>query len=197
MHPSFADTLKQLRKDRYLSQQQLAELLYVERSSIASWESGRRIPDTVLLLRIARTLDIDINMLLEAIDSTVETPNVILVDDENILLKGGLSLIGRLLPNASVTGFTSPTEALEFARSNRVHLAFLDIELGKLNGLELCHALLEINPRTNVVYVTAYPDYALRAWDTGASGFIVKPLSAEQVLNQLRRLRFPIRGLRV
>lgn len=197
MPPSFADTLRQLRKKKDLSQQQLAELLFVERSSLASWESGRRIPDTVLLLRIARTLDVDVSLLLEAIDSAVETPNVILVDDESILLKGELSLIGQLLPNAAVTGFISPTEALEFARSNRVHLAFLDIELGKLNGLELCRTLLEINPRTNVVYVTSYPDYALNAWNTGACGFVVKPLSAEQIRNQLGRLRFPIRGLHV
>ena len=139
----------------------------------------------------------DINILLETIDNTVEEPNIIMVDDESIILKSGLSVIAKLLPNALVTGFTSPTEALSFAKSNRVHLAYIDIEMGKLNGLELCRELLKINPRTNVIYLTAYPDYALEAWNTGACGFAVKPLSAKQVRDQLTRLKFPIRGLRL
>ena len=197
MNESFGEILKRFRTDKNLSQQQLADMLFVERASIANWETGRRTPDTVLLLRIAKCLDVDVNILMETIDNTAEAPNIIMVDDESIILKGGMSVIGNLLPNASVTGFTSPTEALSFARSNRVHLAYIDIEMGKLNGLELCRELLKINPRTNVIYLTAYPDYALEAWDTGACGFAVKPLTAEQARSHLTRLRFPIRGLQL
>ena len=120
-----------------------------------------------------------------------------MVDDENIILKGELTLISKLIPNASITGFTSPSEALRYAKSNRVHLAFLDIELGKISGLDLCRKLIEINPRTNVIYLTAYPDYALDAWDTGACGYAVKPISSEQLRDKLSRLKFPIRGLKI
>ena len=197
MNESFADALKRLRKEKNLSQQQLADKLYVDRSSVANWEAARRIPDAVLLIRIARCLDVDANILLEAIDDTFEIPNVIMVDDESIILKGGLSVIGKLMPNAAVTGFISPVEAQKFAESNRVQLAFLDVEMGKTNGLDLCRKLLKINPRTNVVFLTAYPDYALDAWSTGACGFIVKPVSPEQVKEQLSRLRYPIKGVRV
>lgn len=197
MKDSFADTLKQFRTEKKLSQQQLADMLFVERTTITNWETGRRIPDAVLLLRISKCLDIDINTLLETFDNTVEKPNIIMVDDESIILKSGMAVIADLLPNASVTGFTSPTEALSFAKFNRVHLAYIDIEMGKLNGLELCRKLLKINPRTNVIYLTAYPDYALGAWDTGACGFAVKPLTAEQARNHLTRLKFPIRGLQL
>ena len=197
MNESFPDIIKQFRKEKNLSQQQLAEMLFVERSSIANWETGRRIPDAVLLLRIAKCLNIDINILLESIDNTVEKPNIIMVDDENIILKGELTLISKLIPNASITGFTSPSEALRYAKSNRVHLAFLDIELGKISGLDLCRKLIEINPRTNVIYLTAYPDYALDAWDTGACGYAVKPISSEQLKDKLSRLKFPIRGLQI
>ncbi|MBQ9694854.1 MAG: hypothetical protein IJV58_00310, partial [Oscillospiraceae bacterium] len=59
------------------------------------------------------------------------------------------------------------------------------------SGLDLCRALLEINPCTRVVYLTAYPDYSLDAWDTGACGFMVKPLTPESVRGQLKMLRFP------
>ena len=197
MKDSFSEILKSFRTEKNLSQQQLADMLFVERTTIANWESGRRTPDAVLLLQISKCLDIDVNILLETISNTVEVPNIMMVDDESIILKSGMAVIANLLPNASVTGFTSPTEALSFAKSNRVHLAYIDIEMGKLNGLELCRELLKINPRTNVFYLTAYPDYALEAWDTGACGFAVKPLTAEQARNHLTRLKFPIRGLQL
>ena len=197
MKDSFSEILKSFRTEKNLSQQQHADMLFVERTTIANWESGRRTPDAVLLLQISKCLDIDVNILLETIGNTVEVPNIMMVDDESIILKSGMAVIANLLPNASVTGFTSPTEALSFAKSNRVHLAYIDIEMGKLNGLELCRELLKINPRTNVIYLTAYPDYALEAWDTGACGFAVKPLTAEQARNHLTRLKFPIRGLQL
>ena len=197
MNDSFSEILKSFRTEKNLSQQQLADMLFVERTTIANWESGRRTPDAVLLLQISKCLDIDVNILLETIGNTIEQPNIMIVDDESIILKSGMAVIANLLPNASVTGFTSPTEALSFAKSNRVHLAYIDIEMGKLNGLKLCRKLLKINPRTNVIYLTAYPDYALEAWDTGACGFAVKPLTAEQARNHLTRLKFPIRGLQL
>lgn len=197
MNDSFSDIIKQLRKERNLSQQQLADMLFVERSSIANWETGRRTPDTVLLMRIAECLNIDITVLLESIDNNAEQPNIILVDDESIILKGSMLTIRKLLPNASITGFTSPEEALTYAKTNRVHLAFLDIELGNVNGLDLCRKLLEINPRINVIFLTAYTDYALDAWDTGACGYAVKPITLEQLRDKLSRLRFPVRGLNI
>ena len=98
---------------------------------------------------------------------------------------------GDAEPNATVVGFTKPSEALEYARDNRVALAFLDIELGNTNGLDLCRALLDINPRTNVVYLTAYSGYSLEAWNTGASGFMLKPITPEGVQAQLKNLRYP------
>lgn len=63
--------------------------------------------------------------------------------------------------------------------------------MGKTNGLNLCRQLLEINPRTNVVYLTAYSEYSLDAWSTGASGFMLKPITAEGVRSQLQNLRYP------
>lgn len=193
MSKTFANTLKQLRTERNLSQKQMAELLYVDRSTVAKWENGNRIPDTLLLSRIAECLDIDMQVLLTNVELAEEIPNVILVDDEKIILSGGLPILEEVMPNASITGFTKPSDAIKYANSNRIALAFLDIEMGKISGFDLCRELLEINPRTNVIFLTAYMDYSLRAWDTGASGFVLKPLSAEDVRKQLDKLRYPIK----
>ena len=96
------------------------------------------------------------------------------------------------MPNAMVTGFIWPQEAIEYSRANRVELAILDIELGNSSGFKLCHTLHEINPATNVVFLTAYADYSLDAWRTEAGGFILKPLTPEGLKEQLKKLRFPL-----
>ncbi len=133
----------------------------------------------------------DDNTLLSAAAERDEDPNVIMVDDTRIVLTGGLPILEAAMPGAAVTGFTRPSEAVEFARANPVALAFLDIELGKTSGLDLCRTLLEINPRTNVVFLTAYAEYSFDAWSTGASGFMLKPITPEGVREQLRHLRHP------
>lgn len=148
-----------------------------------------------MIVRIAKCLDVDINTLFEAIDNTVEEPNIITVDNDKTALKESLSLIEEQIPNALITGFTSVEEAMQFSSSNRIHLAFSETELEKTNGLDLCCELLKINPHTNVIFLTSYPAYALDAWDTGACGFAVKPLSAEQLHDKLSRIRFPVKGL--
>jgi transcriptional regulator with XRE-family HTH domain len=191
MATRFSKTLKMLRTERGISQIQLAEQLFVDRSTISRWESGSRIPDNRMIARISKLLDADINILLNAAAESDEFPNVIIVDDTKIILKGGIPVLEAVMPNAVITGFTRPSEAVEYAKINLIALAFLDIELGKTNGLELCRTLLEINPRTNVVYLTAYSDYAIDAWNTGASGFMLKPITAEGIQDQLKKLRYP------
>ncbi len=195
MDNKFGETLRSLRNEKGLSQQGLAEKLFVDRSSIASWETGRRVPDATLIARIADSLNVNIAVLMSAAEDNNEVPNVIIVDDERIVLTGGFPILEKVMPKASITGFTKPSEALEFARNNRISLAFLDIEMGKTNGIDLCRQLLQINANTNVIFLTAYADYSFDAWKTGASGFILKPLTPEAVKEQLSLLRYPIRGV--
>lgn len=187
----FAETLKRLRTEQGLSQAQLAGQVYVTRSTVARWENGSRLPDAAMINRLAQNLGVDVNALLNAAVESDEAPNVIMVEDRRVVLAGSLPVLEKVLPNATVVGFTRPSEALEYARSNPIALAFLDIELGKTSGLELCSKLLEINPRTNVVYLTAYSEYSLDAWGTGASGFMLKPITVEGIQAQLRNLRHP------
>lgn len=191
MNTLFAETLRKLRSDRDLSQRELAKRMYVTRSTVARWENSSRLPDAVMMSRLAQCLGVDVNTLLSAAAESEDAPNVIMVDDRKIILAGGLPVLEEVMPNATVVGFTKPAEAVEYAMGNSVALAFLDIEIGKTSGLDLCRTLLGINPRTNVVFLTAYAEYSLDAWDTGASGFMVKPITAEGVREQLMRLRYP------
>ena len=190
MNSEFSKILKKKRYEMGISQETLAKKLFVTKAAVSNWEKGNRIPDTDMVMKIAKCLDIDIYVLMS--DGN-ETPNVIIVDDDMIILKGSIPIIKSVIPNASVIGFTHPSKAIEYAKNNKVALAFLDIELGNTSGLELCSTLLEINPRTNVVFVTAYSNYSLDAWGTRAVGFILKPITAESVSEMVKRLRYPLK----
>ena len=187
----FANTLKKLRTEKGLSQQELADSLYVTRSTIARWENGSRPPDTAMISKIAAALSADAYLMISTAAQSNEYPNVIMVDDRKLILTGGLPILEEVMPNANVKGFTDADAAVEYARENSVALAFLDIELRNTTGFELCRELLKLNPRTNVVYLTAYSDYALDAWSTGASGFMLKPITPDGVREQLSNLRYP------
>ncbi len=194
MNTLFADTMKKLRTEKGLSQRELAERIFVTRSAVARWENGSRLPDAAMITRLANVLEVDVGTLLSAAVVSDESPNVIMVDDSKVILSDGLAVLEEVLPNATITGFIWPQEAIDYAKVKRVALAILDIELGTASGLDLCRTLLEINSRTNVVYLTAYPEYSLDAWDTDASGFMVKPLTPDGVRRQLKKLRYPIGG---
>ncbi|MBQ6412088.1 MAG: response regulator [Ruminococcus sp.] len=187
----FSDTLRKLRTETGLSQQALADKMYVTRSTVVRWETGSRLPDAAMIARLSEVLDVDVNMLLSAAAQSDECPNVIMVDDRKLILTGGLPILEEVMPHATVMGFTQAFEAVEYAKANRVALAFLDIELRNTSGLELCRTLLGINPRTNIVFLTAYSEYALDAWSTGASGFMLKPITPDGVREQLQNLRYP------
>ena len=191
MEQSLSKTLKKLRIKKGLSQQELASAMYVTRPTVARWESGSRLPDVMMISRLAEILGVNVNILLSAASQNDENPNVIMVDDRKVVLNGGLPVLKQALPNAIITGFTNADEAIEFAKKNTISLAFLDIELRNMSGLDLCNSLLAIDSHTNIIFLTAYSGYSLDAWKTGASGFMLKPITVEGIKEQIKNLRYP------
>ena len=144
-----------------------------------------------MIYRLSKCFGVDADDLFEAVALSEGSPIVILVDDDTIILKGSIQVMEEVMPDASVVGFTNPKEALEFAGKNRIALALLDIEMGRVSGLDLCRSLLEMNAMTNVVFLTSYREYSFDAWGAGACGFLLKPLTPEAVRDVLSRLRHP------
>lgn len=191
MNTLFADTLRRLRTEKGLSQIQLANQMFVNKATISRWESGSRLPDAAMITRLARILEVDVGTLLSIAAESEESLVIIVVDDNKAVLADSLFVLENIVPNAAIMCFNLPQEAIEYAKMNRIDLAILDIEMGTASGLDLCRTLLMINPCTNVIYLTAYPDYSLDAWDTDACGFMVKPLTPEGVRRQLKKLHYP------
>jgi transcriptional regulator with XRE-family HTH domain len=192
MNTLFADTLKKLRREKGLSQNELADQMFVSKAAVSRWENGNRLPDAAMINRLSKILGVDIRILFSTAIESDEYPNIIMVDDNKDILSDSLSILEEVIPNSMITGFNWPQEAIEYAKTNRIDLAILDIELGTASGFDLCQKLLEINPCTRVIFLTAYPDYALGAWETEACGFLVKPLTPESVRMQLKKLHNPL-----
>ncbi|TXK83710.1 response regulator [Paenibacillus sp. N3.4] len=114
--------------------------------------------------------------------------NVVIVEDEKPILELMKVLIGRN-PHYTITGaFSNPLEALDRLPSLRPDVVFLDVEMPKINGLELAHRLNEISDQTRIVFTTAYKEYALDAFQVYAFDYILKPVTPtaiERVTNRL------------
>lgn len=113
---------------------------------------------------------------------------ILLVDDEQLQLIRLEGACKSILPNATFLSFTNPVKALEEASKNKIDLAFLDIEMPEINGIQLAKKLKAINPKTKIIFVTAFNDYALEAYKLHASGYITKPVSIEAVKEEIFEL---------
>ncbi len=120
---------------------------------------------------------------------------ILIADDEPLILNGMVRTVQRAAPDAEVEGFTSSSRALEWSRDNAPDVAFLDIEMPEINGLQLAKELRLMHPQLNVVFTTSYPQYAMDSYDLRASGYLLKPVSESDVRRELADLRFsPVRS---
>ena len=192
--------IKELRMRSSLSQQQLADLMFVTRKAIGNWENGKRSPDAGTIQRLAKALNVEIMVLLEA-QHRIEKPsedqrNIIIVDNDPVILKFFVRQLTEILPEEQIWGFRRTDEALLFGKSNQVCIAFTEIDLGtRRTGVDLARDLMRIYPKINIIFVTSHPEYAGVAWELNASGYVMKPMTPEKILSQLFCLRYPVPGL--
>ena len=118
--------------------------------------------------------------------------NIIAVDDERPILENFLLLLRNCIPNSTIHGFRKASEALTFAQHTHCDIAFLDVEMCSMDGIELGKRLKLINTKINIIFVTAYNQYMGDALSMYASGYILKPATAQCVLRELENLRHPI-----
>lgn len=119
---------------------------------------------------------------------------IYVIDDERIILNESGETIRAAAPDAEVEAFSHSTAALQVIteRGERPDIIFTDIEMPGLGGLEFAAQVKRISPQTRLVFVTGYPQYALEAFRLHAQGYILKPLNAERVREELDLLQTPV-----
>ncbi|MFI3238646.1 MAG: response regulator [Lachnospiraceae bacterium] len=85
--------------------------------------------------------------------------------------------------------FSSPIEALNYAKNNDIDVAFLDIDMPMMSGIELAIELKVLHPELVIVYATAHTEYALDAYKTGGKGYLLKPYSSDDIENIFKFLQ--------
>ena len=190
---AFGQRIRALRQERQLSQQQLAERIYVSRKTVGNWEAGSRLPDITMVSRLADCLDVEICDLIDKLNEGESRIYVIAVEQSAAALREELRLLRETLPNAEVAGFRDGGEALRFAGSHPVSAAFLDAD--EDGAFSLGEKLLSCRSRTNLIYTAAGDEHAAKAMKIHASGYIRKPLSGEAVRREVSDLRRPVPGI--
>ena len=113
---------------------------------------------------------------------------ILLVDDEELQLIRLEKACKKVLPDATYLIYDNSSAALNKAKEENIDLAFLDIEMPIINGVQLAKKLKAINPKMKIIFVTAYNEYALDAYKLHASGYISKPVNENKIKEEINEL---------
>ena len=113
----------------------------------------------------------------------------IAVDDEALMLGALTAAIEASNDIASVAKFSDCEAALEYAKSNPIDIAFLDINMRGMGGLALAEKIVSARPACKIVFCTGYEEYAIPAFKLHASGYLMKPISAEDVQGEIDNIK--------
>ncbi len=123
----------------------------------------------------------------------------LIAEDEALLAEHLRAELTRLWPDLQITGIAPHgAAAVEMALAQRPDIAFLDIRMPALSGLEAAQAIGEEWPDDGrapplLVFVTAYDQYALQAFERAAVDYVLKPVQPERLAQTVARLRQALR----
>ena len=117
--------------------------------------------------------------------------NILFVDDEQLALNKLERLLSSAAPKAEKHGFLRAQEAMDFAEKNAVDIALLDINMRGLDGVTMAKHLQKLYPRINIIFCTGYGEYMPDALRMYCSGYLLKPVTEEDLCKALSHLRYP------
>lgn len=119
---------------------------------------------------------------------------IIAADDERPALEMLTEAIQQAKSDAEVASFLKAGEILPYVEEHGCDIAFLDIRMRSVSGVEIAMKIKAIQPKANIIFVTGYGEYASDAMKMHASGYIEKPVTPEKIKKELDDLRYPVVG---
>jgi DNA-binding LytR/AlgR family response regulator len=117
-------------------------------------------------------------------------PKCVVAEDEALLREDLIASLARAWPGLEVAAACEDgASALEAIAEHKPEVAFLDIRMPGLTGMEVASAAAEASPATQIVFVTAYNQYAIDAFDRGAVDYLLKPIVPERLAATVERLK--------
>lgn len=108
----------------------------------------------------------------------------IIIDDEPLAREGLINTLAGISTVQVLESFSNPIDANKFLQNNTVDLMFLDIEMASLNGLDFAKSLVN---RPLIIFITAYPQYALDSFEVDAIDYLLKPVRVERLLRAINK----------
>ncbi|HET7730047.1 MAG TPA: LytTR family DNA-binding domain-containing protein [Usitatibacter sp.] len=122
-------------------------------------------------------------------------PEAVVAEDEALLREELVSQLRRAWPELQVVAACEDGgAALEAIAAHKPDVAFLDIRMPGITGLEVAALAAESSPGTQVVFVTAYNQYAVDAFDRGAVDYLLKPIAPDRLAATVQRLKARVAG---
>jgi len=113
----------------------------------------------------------------------------VIVDDEKVILDE-LCLLMKQTNKVSLKGaYQDPHLAFEHIKTSEPDVVFLDVEMPELSGIELAKKIAKINPKIQIVFVTAYEQYALKAFEVSAIHYLLKPVTIDKLNEAIDRVQ--------
>lgn len=111
------------------------------------------------------------------------------IDDEKLALEYMTHLLKKVDNVEVVESFQQAEKGLEFILQESIDVVFLDIQMPEIDGLELAEKILEKKPFIHIVFVTAYNEYAVTAFELNAIDYLMKPVKLERLEKTIERLK--------
>lgn len=121
---------------------------------------------------------------------------ILVVDDEELAVGSLVKILRKEQPDAEIVSYLRSDDAFQYLSCNPIDIAFLDIEMVGLSGLDLAKKCKELCPSINIVFVTGFSHYSLDALKLHVSGYLMKPVRAEDLRAELDNLRHPVSQVR-
>ena len=119
----------------------------------------------------------------------------VIAEDETLLRDALVQLLGEVWPELEIVAACDDGgSALEAIAAHQPEVAFLDIRMPGLTGLEVAAALPDASPRTQAVFVTAYDQYAIDAFEQGAADYLLKPVARARLAATVQRIKARLAG---
>jgi DNA-binding LytR/AlgR family response regulator len=116
----------------------------------------------------------------------VNTPRALIVDDEPLLIEHLERELSTAWPELAIVGRArNGREALALAKEKSPDVVFLDIRMPGLSGLDVA---VRLDPEAHIVFVTAFDEYAVAAFDAAAVDYLLKPVTSERLQRTVERL---------
>ncbi|MBR0346283.1 MAG: response regulator transcription factor [Rudaea sp.] len=117
-------------------------------------------------------------------------PKCIVAEDEELLRNSLVGLLREAWPQLDIVAECEDGgSALDAIATSQPEIAFLDIRMPGLTGLEVAAAAADASPTTQIVFVTAYNQYAIDAFDKGAVDYLLKPIARDRLAATIKRLQ--------